>query len=41
MPATPEAIKNTTDAAGHAGENRNAFIGFDGLDMDSITTFPL
>mgnify|MGYP001304367777 CR=1 FL=1 len=41
MPATPEAIKSTTDAAGHAGENRNAFIGFDGLEMDSITTFPL
>ena len=41
MPATPEAIKSTADAAGHAGENRNAFIGFDGLDMDSIMTFPL
>ena len=41
MPATPEAIKSTTDAAGHAGENRISFIGFDGLEMDSITTFPL
>ena len=41
MPATPEAIKSTADAAGHAGENRNAFIGFDGLEMDSITTFTL
>ena len=41
MPATPEAIKSTTDAAGHAGENRNTFIGFDGLEIDSITTFPL
>ena len=40
MPATPEAIKSTADAAGHAGENRNAFIGFDGLDMDSIHDFP-
>ena len=41
MPVTPEAIKSTADAAGHTGENRNAFIGFDGLDMDSIMTFPL
>ena len=41
MPVTPEAIKSTADAAGHAGENRNAFIGFDGLDKDSIMTFPL
>ena len=37
MPSTPEAIKSTADAAGHAGENRDAFIGVDGLEMDSIT----
>ena len=41
MPATPEAIKSTADAAGHAGENRNSFIGFAGLEIDSIMTFPL
>ena len=45
MPATPEAIKSTADAAGHAGENRNSFInlGFAGLEVhvDSIMTFPL
>ena len=41
IPATPEAIKSTTDAAGHAGENRDALIGVDGREMDSITTFPL
>ena len=41
MPATPEAIRSTTDAAGRVEENRNAFIGFDGLEIDSTMTFPL
>ena len=43
MPATPEAIKSTADAAGYAGENRISFIklGFAGLEIDSIMTFPL
>ena len=41
MPATPEAIKSTADAAGHAGENRISFIGFAGLEIDSIMTFPM
>ena len=39
MPATPEAIKSTTDAAGHAGENRNAFIGFE-MDFPALTLSP-
>ena len=41
MPATPGAVKSTTDAAGHAEENRNSFInlGFAGLEVHVVGPF--